>query len=251
MDPSVSGRGEPQYPSRCIAEGEWLTTQAGPCSGTFNDAMPATVDIGEGTVRWRVYQDAAQFINNPKEGITVQGGTPLSCLGSYEYVVIDITAQEQQLPQRANAFSLLLRSPTAQTFCPLPGPAKSDNDNASTTIYRLLCKEMQTKRLYVETIANKTKVTALTRSLTAVLVSIDHHHSVLFLEVEEQKYWEQHKEKNAMNNKKVRMDWGQLEKRIAILTRDVQRCGEFLRSSRWESFAGQLRSPVEKRLPAG
>ena len=48
---------------------------------------------------------------------------------------------------------------------------------------------MQTKLLYVETIANKTKVTALTRSLTAVLVSIDHHHSVLFLEVEEKKYF--------------------------------------------------------------
>ena len=43
----------------------WTFAQL-PCSGTFNDAMPATVDIGEGTVRWRVYQDAAQFINNPK-----------------------------------------------------------------------------------------------------------------------------------------------------------------------------------------
>ena len=100
----------------------WTFAQL-PCSGTFNDAMPATVDIGEGTVRWRVYQDAAQFINNPKEGVTVQGGTPLSCLGSYEYVVIDITAQEQQPPQRANAFSML-RSPTAQTFHPLPSPSK-------------------------------------------------------------------------------------------------------------------------------
>jgi hypothetical protein len=40
--------------------------------------MPATADIGEGTVRWRVYQDAAQFINNPKEGVTVQGGTPFN-----------------------------------------------------------------------------------------------------------------------------------------------------------------------------
>ena len=67
-----------------------LRSYHAPCSGTSNDSMPAAANVGGGTVRRRAYQDAAPPINNPKEGATVQGGTPLSCLGSYEHAVIVI-----------------------------------------------------------------------------------------------------------------------------------------------------------------
>ena len=101
-------------------------------------------------------------------------------------------------------------------------------------VYKQLCEQLQgSDGLYVETTGHRSKVTALTRSLAAVLVSIDLHHSEL-LDGDQQRFWEEYKEKRSRNNRSKQpcVDWAQLEKRLANLANQIRCCDEFHGHSR-------------------
>ena len=210
--------------------------------------MPAGTIIGDATVRWQVFQDSEC---TSAKGIKVQGHHALNMIDNHKYVVIDIEEQGQQpQPTANNAFAILL-SPTRLKFYPMPSPAKGDKDNASTTIYKQLCEQLQgSDGLYVETTGHRSKVTALTRSLAAVLVSIDLHHSEL-LDGDQQRFWEEYKEKRSRNNRSKQpcVDWAQLENRLANLVNQIRCCDEFLRTARWQSLTLQLNSLVDHISP--
>ena len=152
----------------------------------------------------------------------------------------------------SNAFTELT-SPIGQNFYTAPSAAQGDKDNASTAIYRQLCQQMQRPenkgKFHVETTHDRSKLTTLTRSLAAVLVTIDHHRDLLLLGDADREFWEEHKEKRSMTNRKPDLDYRQLESRIAHLTNDIALCGVFLRTSRWQSFTLQLNKLVDTTTP--
>ena len=102
--------------------------------------------------------------------------------------------------------------------------------------------------LYVDTLNNKPDLTALTRSTADVLASIDFHHSTL-LTAGQQQFWVDCREMRPMNDGKPQVDWAQLEKRIASLMQSIDKCDEFLRTSRWQPFTAQLNGLVSSIAP--
>ena len=159
--------------------------------------------------RWRSHSELGgvsgrEVRTQPQKELRCRGIICSACsIPTSKYVVIDIIAEHNQQPAQpimSNAFTEVT-SPIDQKFYTAPSAAQGDKDNASTAIYRQLCQQMQRPenkdKFHVETTHDRSKLTTLTRSLAAVLVTIDHHRDLLLGDADRE-FWEEHKEKRSM-----------------------------------------------------